>query len=192
MSAQHQVKQVVGNPNRPMPKGRAIDPLRVLRRHWKGIPIFAIIGGILGIGAFFLFERVYPLYTGEVMFMVRPGISEATDIGTVDTSNDKMVERVQATQAFIIKERGILTNAVQDRTMLQTTWLKGYVDPVSGVLLVDDAVDELEEYIKTPIKKGTNLYGISWSTHVASDVPIVLNAIASSYLERVKEMDNET
>lgn len=192
MSAQHQVKQVVGNPNRPMPKGRAIDPLRVLRRHWKGIPIFAIIGGILGIGAFFLFERVYPLYTGEVMFMVRPGISEATDIGTVDTSNDKMVERVQATQAFIIKERGILTNAVQDRTMLQTTWLKGYVDPVSGVLLVDDAVDELEEYIKTPIKKGTNLYGISWSTHVASDVPIVLNAIASSYLERVGEIDNET
>ncbi|MDP7007997.1 MAG: AAA family ATPase [Phycisphaerales bacterium] len=186
-----QTMKAVGTPNRPMPKGRAIDPIRVLRRHWKGIPIFTIIGGVLGVGAFLLFSSVYPLYTSDVMFEVKPGVSEATDIGTVDTSNDKTVERVQATQVYLIRDRGILTTAVQDRTMLQTIWLKSFIDPVTGVLLVDDAVDELEEELRTPIKKGTNLYGISWSGHVASDVPIVLNAIAASYLSRVKELDNE-
>jgi len=191
MASPQQANRVVGTPNRPMPKGRAIDPVRVLRRHWRGVPVFGFVGGVLGVGAFFIFSTVYPLYTGDVMFEVRPGVSEATDIGTVDTSNDKMVERVQATQTYLIKDRGILTNAVSNRTMAQTTWMKGFIEPETGVLLIDEAVDELEEDIKTPIKKGTNLYGISWSGHVASDVPIVLKAIATSYLNRVQELDNE-
>ena len=190
MASPQQPNRVASTPNRPMPKGRAIDPIRVLRRHWKGVPIFGIVGGILGVAAFFVFSIVYPLYTGEVMFEVRPGVSEATDIGTVDTSSDKMVERVQATQIFFIKDRPILINAVSDRTMLQTTWLMSFIDP-NGVVLIDDAVDELEKEINTLIKRGTNLYGVSWSGHVASDVPILLNAISSSYLERVKDLDNE-
>ena len=190
MASPQQPNRVASTPNRPMPKGRAIDPIRVLRRYWKGVPIFGIVGGLLGVAAFFVFSTVYPLYTGEVMFEVRPGVSDATDIGTVDTSNEKMVELVQATQTFLIKDRDILTTAVSDRTMRETTWLMGFVDS-DGVVLIDDAVDELEEEIKTPIKRGTNLYGISWSGHVASDVPILLNAISSSYLERAKDLDNE-
>ena len=94
-----------GPPNRPMAKGRAIDPLRVLRRYWKGIILWGVIGAIVGTGAYFLFSRIYPLYTGQVLFEVRPGLGEATEIGTTETINDKMVERVQATQTFLILER---------------------------------------------------------------------------------------
>ena len=150
----------IGTPNRPMPKGRAIDPFRVLRRYWKGIPIWGIVGAIIGTGAFFLFSRIYPLYTGEIMFEVRPGLGEATEIGTTESINDKMIERVSATQIYLLKERSILTEAINDRTMMQTKWIQNFVDPDSGVVLVDDAVDELEEELKTPIQRGTNLFGI--------------------------------
>ena len=180
----------MATPNRPMPKGRTIDPIRVLRRYWKGIPVFAVIGGVIGLGAYFIFARVYPLYTGELLFEVRPGVSNATDVGTSDTSNDKVVERVQKTQIILIRNRTILTEAVTDRTMLETTWLQNFIDPLSKTLLVDDAVDELEEDIRTPIKANTNLYGISWSGHIASDVPILLNAVATSYMKLVKEQDD--
>jgi len=186
-----QTNRVMATPNRPMPKGRAIDPIRVLRRYWKGIPIFAVIGGVIGLGAYFIFARFYPLYTGELLFEVRPGIAHATDIGTSDTSNDKVVERVQKTQTHLLRDRTVLTEAVTDRTMLQTTWLQYFIDPVSKTLLVDDAVDELEEDIRTPIIPNTNLYGISWSGHIASDVPILLNAVATSYMEMVREQDNK-
>ena len=181
-----------GPPQRPMPKGRAIDPVRVLRRYWKGIPIWGIVGAIIGTGAFFLFSRVYPLYTGEIMFEVRPGLGEATEIGTMETINDKMIERVAATQVFLIRDRAILTEAASNRTMRETTWIQEFVDPVTQVLLVDLAVDELEEELKTPVQRGTNLYGIKWSSHVPSDVPIVLNAIAESYLRRSEELDDES
>ncbi|MDE1038477.1 MAG: hypothetical protein OR996_06505, partial [Phycisphaerales bacterium] len=67
----------IGTPNRPMPKGRAIDPIRVLRRYWKGIPIWGTVGAIIGASAFFLFARIYPLYTGEVMFEIRAGLTES-------------------------------------------------------------------------------------------------------------------
>ena len=181
----------IGSPNRPMPKGRAIDPIRVLRRYWKGIPIWAIVGAILGAAAFFVFARVYPLYSGDVMFEVRPGLGNATDIATTDTISDKMVERVAATQIFMIKERSILTEAVSDRTIEGTDWIKQFWDVDANVVLVDDAVDELLEELRTIIKRGTNLYGVGWSAHVATDVPIMLNAIAKAYMRRTTELDEE-
>lgn len=181
----------IGTPNRPMPKGRAIDPVRVLRRYWKGIPIWGIIGAIIGTGAYFLFARVYPLYSGDIMFEVRPGLGEATEIGTTDTINEKMVERVAATQVFLIKERSILTVAVNDRTMMETEWMQQFIVPDTQVKLIDEAVDILTEELDTPIKAGTNLFGIKWAGHVPSDVPIVLGAIASAYMERTKELDEQ-
>lgn len=181
-----------GSPNRPMPKGRAVDPIRVLRRYWKGIPIWAVIGAILGTAAFFVFAKVYPLYTGDVMFEVRPGLGNATDIATTETISDKMVERVAATQVFLIKERSILTEAVSDRTIEETVWIEQFWDEDGKTVLVDEAVDELLEEIRTIIKRGTNLYGVSWSAHVATDVPIMLNAIAKAYMRRTKELDDES
>ena len=186
-----QTNRVMATPNRPMPKGRAIDPIRVLRRYWKGIPVFAVIGGVIGLGAYFIFARFYPLYTGELLFEVRPGVANATDVGTSDTSNDQAVEREQKTQINLIRHRMVLIEAVSHRTMLETTWLKNFIDPVTDSVLIDDAVDELEEDIRTPIKPNTLLYGISWSGHVASDVPILLNAVATSYLDYINEKDNE-
>ena len=180
-----------GTPNRPMPKGRAIDPVRVLRRYWKGIPIWGIIGAVIGTGSFFVLAKVYPLYTAEVMFEVRPGLVDATEISTTEAINEKMAERVAATQTFIIKERLILTEAVEDRTIHETVWIQGYIDPETGLILVDEAVDELVEDVRTIIRRGTNLYGIAWSAHTPADVPIVVNAIATAYMRRTKELDDE-
>ncbi|MCH2146560.1 MAG: AAA family ATPase [Phycisphaerales bacterium] len=190
MAAQPQRQS--GPPQRSMPKGRAIDPVRVLRRYWKGIPLWGIVGAILGTGAFFLFSRIYPLYTGDIMFEVRPGLGEATEIGTMESTNDKMIERVAATQTFLIKDRAILTEAVSNRNMRETTWIQQFVDPATQVVLVDLAVDELEEALKTPIQRGTNLYGVRWSGHVPSDVPIVLNAVADAYMRRTESLDDES
>ena len=181
----------IGTPNRPMPKGRAIDPIRVLRRYWKGIPIWGTVGAIIGASAFFLFARIYPLYTGEVMFEIRAGLAESTDIGTSDTINEKMIERVAATQVYLIRERSILLTAVNNRAMTETEWIQQFIDQDTKVLLVDDAVDELLEEISTPIKNGTNLFGVRWAGHKPSDVPIILGSISQSYLQRTKELDDE-
>ncbi|HJN71778.1 MAG TPA: hypothetical protein QF528_04210, partial [Phycisphaerales bacterium] len=70
MASPQQPNRVASTPNRPMPKGRAIDPIRVLRRHWKGVPIFGIVGGILGVAAFYVFSTVYPLDVSAVPMSV--------------------------------------------------------------------------------------------------------------------------
>ena len=51
--------------------------------------------------------------------------------------------------------------------------------------------NELEEEIATPIKRGTNLFGVQWSGHSPGDVPIILGSIAEAYLLRTKELDDE-
>ncbi len=183
--------KTIGTPNRQMPKGRALDPVRVLRRYWKGIPIWGLVGAIIGTGAFFLLSRVYPLYTGDIQFEVRPGLSDSSEIGTTDSINDKMVERVASTQTYLIKQPTILSQAINDRTMMETQWIQQFLDPITGVLLIDDALDALEEELSTPIKRGTNLFGIRWSGHNPADVPIVLGAVAASYMKRIEELDDE-
>jgi len=132
------------------------------------------------------------------MFEVRPGLGEATEIGTTETINDKMVERVQATQTYLIVHRSILSEALSDRTIRETTWIQQFIDPVTQILLVDDAVDELigevpfANKLKPQIKRGTNLYGVRWSTHVSADIPILLTAVANEYMKQTKKRDEDS
>ena len=182
-----------GPPTRAMAKGRAIDPLRVLRQHWKGIVLWGVVGGVLGIGAHLLLSRVYPLYSAEVLFEVRPGLGEADEIGTVDTFNENMVERVQATQSYMILSEGVLSLALEDSEIDNTTWIQQFKDP-DGTVILNDALDELTKgfhRLKPVIKRGTNLYGVRWSTHVPEDILHVLTSVQKQYLLRIAKLDNE-
>ena len=83
----------------------------------------------------------------------------------------------------------------------ETIWIQRYIDPETQILLVDDAVDELMgelpfykygrfgNALKPVIKRGMSLYGVKWSTHVATDIPIVLAAVANEYLKQTKGRD---
>ncbi len=68
-----------GQRPRPMaaPQRRpTIDPVRVIRQHIVGLLASLIIGAFLGAAAFIMFGKVYPLYTSEVLFEVRPGLAD--------------------------------------------------------------------------------------------------------------------
>ena len=172
-----------------------IDPIKVLRLHVKSIVLSGIVGIVLGVGAYIGLALLYPLYTAEIQFEIRPGLTEATDIGTADTSKEDVVNRIAKTQTQIIVMREILEVAVQNPDMLETAWLQdNFIDPETGTVLIEQAVDELEDGwhpAKTPIYRGSNLFGIRWSAHRASDVPKVLNAIADAYVKKISQLDEQ-
>ena len=98
----------------------SIDPVRVLRQHVVGMLIALIVGAVLGLAAYFLFVRFYPLYRSEVLFEIRPGLSESTEIGTSESLNDDDVERMAKTQTQLIMQREVLTRAVRNPQVRET------------------------------------------------------------------------
>ncbi|MCH2143041.1 MAG: AAA family ATPase [Phycisphaerales bacterium] len=184
-----------GQRSRPMaaPQRRpTIDPVRVVRQHIVGLLASLIIGGFVGAAAFLLFGRLYPLFSSEVLFEVRPGLAESTDIGTAEALKDEEVERVARTQTALLMQRDVLSTALESPAVVATNWMQTwFIDPTTGQPQVAQAVDELEDTLRTPVLRGTNLFAIRWSWHVATDVPVVLDAVAASYIRKLKRLDDQ-
>lgn len=183
-------------PPRPRPSSSpqrrpTIDPIRVVRQHVIGLLASLIVGGGLGVLLFFLLLLFTPYYTSEVLFEVRPGLAASTEIGTSKTLKDDEVERVGRTQTQLLMQRDVLRQAVESPQVRDTNWMSSsYLDPQTGQPLLEQAVDDLEETLETPMLRGTNLFAIRWSWNVASDVPKVLNAIAAAYIEKLTVLDD--
>ena len=96
--------RVIDTPPRgpsPWPVTTTIDPFRVLRRHILWIIGAAAAGVVLGVVAYFLLARFFPLYSGRVLFEIRPGLSDPGQIGTQDISQDELVRQYNRAQLLV-------------------------------------------------------------------------------------------
>jgi polysaccharide biosynthesis transport protein len=166
-----------------------LDPIRVLRQHAVGTGVAAVVGAVLGLAAYFAFAFAYPLYSSQVMFELPAPPNEVGDVIQRDQRTEEAVERVGQTEASRIRARGLLVQAMNLPDILQTEWSKGYLDS-SGAFDAEEAVDDLEDELGASHMRRTNFFAIFWSTHVASDVPVVLNAIADTYIAARKVEDD--
>ncbi len=172
------------------PTGIRLDPIRVLRQNqWKMV-IGLFIGGIVGIGSHFTLARVYPRYTGMVLFELRPGIDSPDSFVNRDAPNDDVVERQGQTEAQRILDRSILLAAMRARDIESTAWAQGFRD-ASGTFDIESAVDDLEEDLGAVYRKRTQFFTLSWTTSVKEDIPIVLNQIADTYRQRRESQESE-
>ncbi len=174
----------------PAAGGVTIDPIRIIRQHVFGLLISFLIGVGLGTGAYFSLLVYSPQYSSEIIFEIRPGLSDATEIGTRDSIDTKAVDRIAKTQTKFIVERDVLETAILDPNVRGTQWLTmNFIDPISNQPMVENAVDDLQTTLSTPIYKDTNLFSLKWSAAKPADVPKVLDAIARTYGSKLKRLD---
>lgn len=169
---------------KPTAMAASIDPIRVLRRHMTAIIGSIVVGGIVGVAAYFGFMQFYPLYSAQVVFEVQPALQDAGQVGTLEWANDDMVYRIAQTESYMLISREILDTAMNSPEILRTDWHKKFVEKTSDgaeAFQYADAVDKLRKEIRAGPVRGSNLFSLRWSTHSKRDVPIVLNAIARTY-----------
>jgi len=151
------------------------------------------IGGVmLGIGAYFALSVLYPLYSSQVLFEIRPAIVDPTAIGTPDTRYGDLITRQQETEGLLLTSREVLGLAVQNPEVQETTWAKQFVvrsNDGMETFMIDDAVDDLVNSVSSVVPRDTTLFGVTWSTHRAQDVPVVLNQIANAYSAKRTQLD---
>lgn len=166
-----------------------IDPIRVLRQNsWK-IGASVAAGLVFGAVATVVCDFVYPLYSDTVLFELQVSPEESTDVIARDDRTEESVERVGQTEAARMLSRELLLKAMNHRDIEQTKWSEWYLDD-SGRFVPEDAVDDLEEELSAGHRRRTNYVQLSWSTHVAADVPVVLNRIADTYIATKRAADD--
>ena len=166
-----------------------IDPVRVLRQHVWGTIASAVIGLFIGGAAYGVLSFVYPLYAGQVLFELPAPPTDVGDVIVRDQRTEEAVERVGQTEANRVRSRTLLVDAMKRPDVAATTWSESYRDE-NGVFDFEEAVDDLEDELGASHLRRTNFFAITWSTHVASDVPVVLNAIADTYIASRRAEDD--
>ncbi|MHC4447346.1 MAG: GumC family protein, partial [Planctomycetota bacterium] len=183
-----------GRPRPPVPSPvtGGIDPFRVLRRHMGLIVGSALLGLAIGVAGYILLDQFYSLYRGEVLFEIRPGLEDSEQIGARDIAADTLVLRLAQTETVLLTSREVLEAAVRNPDTLSTEWFQTYFIDEKGTQRIDDAVDELEEDLRSNVVRSTNLFALSWRAGAAADVPVVLNTIADAYMVRRNNIDLAT
>ncbi len=176
----------------PSPVAGGIDPFRVWRRYMGLIVGASFLGLAVGVAGYFLLAKFDSLYSGQVLFEIRGGLEDSEQIGTRDITADTLVLRLAATEVVRLTSREVLETALRDLDTRSTKWFETNFIDEDGTQRIDDAVDELEEDLRSQVVRSTNLFGLNWSAGVAGDVPVVLNAIAAAYIRRRDSIDVAT
>jgi len=169
----------------PRPSASAapnIDPIRLLRQNAWLLAGTAAGAALVGIVLFVVLALFAPAYRGEVFFELPPTVSGTEDMMAVDSRNEDIVVRMAETEAARLMSRETLTRAVRGRDVESTEWSGGFRD-ATGAFVVDDAVDELIEDLSAGHRRDTLYFTLSWRAGTASDVPVILNRIADTYME---------
>ena len=183
-----------GRPRSPVPSPVAggIDPFRVLRRYMGLIVGASFLGLAVGVAGYFLLAKFNSLYSGQVLFEIRPGLEDPDQIGARDITADTLVLRLAATEVVRLTSREVLETALRNSDTRSTEWFETNFIDDDGTQRIDDAVDELEEDLRSQVVRSTNFFALNWSARVAGDVPVVLNAIADAYMGRRDSIDVAT
>lgn len=173
----------------PPSAAQSIDPFRVIRRYFWLLVLSLIIGGGLGFAAWFALDRVYPLYSNQVYFQLQPGLRESREVGVVEFAREDEVVRLAQTEINLMLSRDVLGDAVRSPEVSRTRWIGAYTN-ADGSINYDNAIDDLMEHVTANLIRNSNLFQLRWSSHHADDVPVVLNHIASVYLDKRKQLDD--
>jgi capsular exopolysaccharide synthesis family protein len=169
--------------------GAQIDPIRLLRQNLRLLLLVAIGAGMLGAGLYLALNSLAPRYRASVFFELPPVVMGTEELMAVDSRNEDVVVRMAQTECGRLVSREVLTRAMRSRDIETTSWSRGFRDAADG-FLIEDAVDDLARYLAASPVRNTLYFTLSWSAPDASDVPVVLNRIADTYMEARQAEEN--
>ena len=182
-------------PNAAQPRQRAaaisIDPIRLIRQNTIGIVVSLFGGAILGVILNYVFLYVYPIWSGTAYLEIRSQLESASDLNAKELGTEESVIRLAQTEVARMMSRENLKKALENNDVQKTQWSQSswYRDE-NNLFNIDEAATQLEKDLRAGHKRGTQIFYISWTANVPEDVPVVLNAIADSYIKQTRNSEN--
>jgi succinoglycan biosynthesis transport protein ExoP len=172
---------------RPKPAAISLDPVRLLRQHVWGIISTFVIGAILGVILNYVFLYTYQVWSGTVFLEIRNQLKDAKALNAEDLGTEEAVIRLAQTEVARMMSRDNIKMALANDDVQKTEWSNSpsFRDE-KNIFNIDEAATELETDLRGSHKRGTQIFTLGWKTHNPEDVPVVLNAVASTYVAQVR------
>ncbi|MEI6023989.1 MAG: hypothetical protein WCP80_05295 [Phycisphaerales bacterium] len=172
---------------RPKPAVISLDPVRLLRQNMWGIVSTLVIGAILGVILNYVFLYTYQVWSGTVFLEIRNQLKDAKALNAEDLGTEEAVIRLAQTEVARMMSRDNIKMALVNDDVQKTEWSKGsgFRDE-KNIFNIDEAATELENDLRGAHKRGTQIFTLGWKSHNPEDVPVVLNAVASTYVAQVR------
>ena len=172
-----------GAPRGGRQQAPTIDPVRILRQHAWLLAGSAGVGLVLGVIAHFTCLFLYPLWGGTVLFEIRPEVTGAKDAVTREIVQDEAIARLGQTESQKMMSKSILEAAMKAPDVGATKWGQYYTT-------VDERIEQLESTLRVGHRRGTQLFTVTWRTWDKSDVPVILNRVADTYMSARDDEEN--
>jgi capsular exopolysaccharide synthesis family protein len=173
-------------PGSPAPAASAIDPIRILRQHLTLFITTGIVGLVLGVGVYVVWLTFFPSYRGVATFELVGELGSADDPIARENRNEDTIQRLAGTEAAKAIDEEILRAVLKDVDVQRMAWSDQFRDE-NGTFLEEDALVELQDEIRASYRRRTQFFDVVWSAYVATDVPVLLNAVSQRYLDRRDE-----
>ena len=172
---------------RSKPAAISLDPVRLLRQHMWGIISTLVIGAILGVVLNYVFLYTYQVWSGTVFLEIRSQLKDAKALNAEDLGTEEAVIRLAQTEVARMMSRDNIKMALASDDVQKTEWSNSssFRDE-KNIFNIDEAATELEIDLRGAHRRGTQIFTLGWRTRNPEDVPVVLNAVASTYVTQVR------
>ncbi len=172
-----------GRPGPSAPAASAIDPVRILRQHLTLFITTGIVGLVLGVGVYVLWLAFLPSYRGVATFELVGELGSADDPIARENRNEDTIQRLAGTEAAKAIDEQVLIAVISDPQVQTIAWMDEFRDE-NNLVNEQDALVALQDEIRASYRRRTQFFDVIWSSRVASDVPVLLNAVSEVYLAR--------
>lgn len=175
---------VAARPAQAAPTMSLSDVIRVLKqRFFLILLIFVLITGTT-VGATFWLIKHHPRYSSSAAVMVESPFPRNPNEFAERSTPGELLNRFVADQVFMVRDEGLLRDALNDPDIRATSW---YTDEPDKTLLLQQLKGNLEVR-QVP---NTSIFIISFSTKVVGDAPKIVNTVMRRYLDKVQKMSRD-
>lgn len=182
-----------------------IDPMRVVRQHLRLLLLTFLVGLILGIGVWWLLRRYAPQYETKARLVVMPGLddpySSPAETGNLSDQRLEMYAAIIANQIELLTSDDVLDRTLQNPDVRKTSWFQNAarerfsLNDVPGIrngstvpsdseaARTHAAREAIEEALSASQVRGSTLIAVSLRGRFSGDLPIVLDALITAYLD---------
>lgn len=179
--------------------GMAMTPKEIagiLRRHIWMIIILTVLGTIIGVGSWFLFDRYLPKYTySRAIDVAMPVTQDPMTITTPQIAKD-IYYQFRFTKAALIKQDFMLKQLLDNSDKVkETSWFKQYAKVnAAGEIIGDrakaiqEAFEDLKKDLRSSAPRDHNFIVVSMSCAKAQDAKVIVDEMVRIFLNQQQEL----
>jgi len=182
----------------PMPAADAMTPkeiMGILRRHIWMIILFTIGGAIVGTGAHFLLQRVYPRYTARAQIEVMPPVEGDPLTFNISQPQKDTYYQFRFTKAALVKQQTLLNELIQDEEIRNTNWFKKFADVDANGNIVGGrdkafkkAIEDLEDYLTATAPRDFVFIEVGMTCGSATESAKIVNKMVDKFMASQREL----